>query len=113
MYTRIYGEIMKQILNDKDGIVQEQELLAWEEFKLLQADELLNIWEQTQTVEMEMRTQLGSHIVLAPNYEKIILLELHSRILNNSLVISPPKTEKKVQKPRIKRKRMHLCRTRG
>lgn len=90
--------------NDAQSMIQEEERIALEEFRNIPDDELLTIWEQTQSIEMEMRENLGAQLVFTPNYEKIILLELHSRMANNMLNISIPHREyKKLLRPRAKR----------
>ncbi len=95
---------MELNINDAQSMIKEEERIALEEFRTIPDDELLTIWEQTQTLEMEMRENLGSHVIFAPNYEKIILSELHSRLLNNTLNISMPHKEKKsTLRPRLKR----------
>ncbi len=91
--------------NEAQGIIKEQELAALEEFKNVSADELLSIWEQTQTMEFQMRENFGSHVVLAPNYEKIILEELQNRLFNETLLIKLPKRAKRsMKKPRRAKK---------
>ncbi len=91
--------------NEAQGIIKEQELAAHEEFKNVSADELLSIWEQTQAMEFQMRENFGHHVVLAPNYERIILDELQNRLINQTLLIQVPKTVRKYsKKPRNFRK---------
>ncbi len=100
--------------NEAQGIIKEQELAAHEEFKSVSADELLSIWEQTQAVEFQMRENFGHHVVLAPNYEKIILDELQNRLINETLLIQLPKRLRKAsKKPKHMRKSPNPVISRG
>ncbi len=96
-------------------VAQEQELIASEEFKLLPSEELLSIWEHTQLVESEVRTRFGASVAMIPNYEKIIISELHQRLLNSALDIKlTVQTRKKAaQKPRLKRRCPRPIHSRG
>ncbi len=84
--------------NEAQGIIKEQELAALEEFKNVSADELLSIWEQTQRMEFQMRENFGQQVVLAPNYEKIILDELQTRLINETLLVELPKRTRRISK---------------
>ncbi len=90
--------------DDVDGIIEDQEILASEEFSQMPSEELLSVWEHTQNMEMDLRSRFGNYVMLAPDYEKMIVNELHSRLLNNTLQLSLPKFEKKkMKRPRQKR----------
>ncbi len=99
---------------DAQNMINEQELMACEEFTKLPGEELLSIWEQTQTVEFEVRSRFGTAVSMAPNYEKIILMELHKRLLKNTLIFQLPEVkQKKLRKPRAKRTCPRPLYTRG
>ncbi len=91
---------------DAYKIAKEQEIIASEEFKTLPDDELLNIWEHTQLVEMEVRQRFGASVAVAPNYEAMIVSELHNRLItNNILDIYYAKSLRNTsKKPRLKRR---------
>ncbi len=93
-------------IDDVASIADEQKMLALEEFKSLPDNELLNIWEHTQMVEMEVRERFGVAVSMAPNYEEMILSELHTRLISkNNLELSfHRKKAKEIKKPRLKRR---------
>ncbi|MDR2694963.1 MAG: hypothetical protein LBC79_01100 [Deltaproteobacteria bacterium] len=49
------------------------------QIKSLADDELLDIWEETQRLEQVMRTEWDAALELAPEYERLIVLELQYR----------------------------------
>ncbi len=95
---------MIQKPEDVDSIIEDQEILASEEFSQMPSEELLSVWEHTQSMEMDLRNRFGNYVMVAPNYEKIIVHELHNRLLNNTLQLTLPKIKKKkAKRPRLKR----------
>ncbi len=93
-------------IDDVASIADEQRMFALEEFKSLPDNELLNIWEHTQLVEIEVRQRFGAAVSMAPNYEELILSELHNRLINKEkLEFSfQIKHKKNIKKPRLKRR---------
>ena len=49
------------------------------QIKSLADDELLDIWEETQRLEQLMRAEWDAALELAPEYERLIVLELQYR----------------------------------
>jgi len=49
------------------------------QIKSLADDELLDIWEETQRLEHLMRAEWDAALELAPEYERLIVLELQYR----------------------------------
>ncbi len=95
-------------IDDAHDMMNDQEQMAVEDFREMEGDELLSIWEHTQSMEMDIRSRFGDNVILSPNYEKIIIHELHNRLLNNTLDLSMPKAlRKKSYKPRAKRRCPH------
>ena len=50
------------------------------QIKSLADDELLDIWEETQRLEQLMLTEWDTALELAPEYERLIVLELQYRM---------------------------------
>ncbi len=94
-----------QNIDDAHDMMTDQEQMAVEDFREMEGDELLSIWEHTQSMEMDIRSRFGNNVVLSPDYEKIIIHELHNRMLNDTLDLSlPPVRRKKSFRPRLKRR---------
>ena len=56
----------------------EDDLSFARQIKSLADDELLDIWEETQRLE-QLVTEWNAELVLAPEYERLIVLELQYR----------------------------------
>ncbi len=94
-----------QNIDDAHDMMIDQEQMAQEDFREMEGDELLSIWEHTQSMEMDIRSRFGNNVVLSPDYEKIIIHELHNRLLNDTLDLSLPKIKRKKSfRPRLKRR---------
>ncbi len=59
------------------------------EIQVLPDDELLDIWVQTQSIEMMLRTEAGHGVRLMPNYEQLIMHELQMRALKRPRTVLP------------------------
>ncbi len=56
-----------------------EDLSFAKQIKSLDDDELLDIWEETQRLEHVMLSEWDAQLELAPEYERLIVLELQYR----------------------------------
>ena len=54
------------------------------QIKSLNDNELLDFWAETQHIETVMRTEFDREIMFAPDYERLILIELQLRSCRQS-----------------------------
>lgn len=71
---------MSRVFSVTDDSV-EREIPFNVEIQTLPDDELLDIWVQTQSIEMMLRAESGHGVRLMPNYEQLIMQELQMRAL--------------------------------